>query len=253
MRRPPLLALLLFTLVFGACTTPPPPAPLAISSPQPEATFVVEARTAAAEVRSEGDPIVAAVGRRFRIFDEPGDREPRLYTSLNDFGQDLWLPVVGRLTDDGGRTWLRVLVPERPNGTDGWVRKRDVEAGRVRDHIVVRLRRHSLIHYRGDRVIRRYTVAIGAPGTPTAPGRFFVWARVGYEDATGPYGNYALGLSGFSKVLTEWPGGGRMAIHGTADPGDAGFDVSYGCVRVYNPQMARLIEVPMGATVVIRP
>jgi lipoprotein-anchoring transpeptidase ErfK/SrfK len=76
---------------------------------------------------------------------------------------------------------------------------------------------------------------------------------VGYEDASGPYGNYALGLSGFSEVLTEWPGGGRMAIHGTSDPADAGNDISHGCVRVFNPQMARLIDVPMGATVVIKP
>jgi hypothetical protein len=29
--------------------------------------------------------------------------------------------------------------------------------------------------------------------------------------------------------------------------------VSNGCVRVFNPLMAELIDVPMGATVIIRP
>jgi lipoprotein-anchoring transpeptidase ErfK/SrfK len=96
-------------------------------------------------------------------------------------------------------------------------------------------------------------VAVGKPSTPTTPGRFFVWARVGYQDVTGPYGNFALGLSGFSRVITDWPGGGRMAIHGTSSPNIAGLDVSNGCVRVSNPLMAKLIDVAMGAIVVIRP
>ena len=56
-------------------------------------------------------------------------------------------------------------------------------------------------------------------------------------------------LSGFSNVITEWVGGGRMAIHGTSDPSDRGHDVSYGCVRVYNPQMKDLTDVPLGTPV----
>ncbi len=54
-------------------------------------------------------------------------------------------------------------------------------------------------------------------------------------------------------MITDWPGGGRMAIHGTSDPSVAGQDVSNGCIRVFNPLMAKLIDVPMGATVIIRP
>jgi hypothetical protein len=53
--------------------------------------------------------------------------------------------------------------------------------------------------------------------------------------------------------VTEWPGGGRMALHGTDDPDDRGHEVSYGCVRIYNPQMLRLQDVPMGTPVLIRP
>lgn len=218
-----------------------------------EPTFVVDGPfTDPPTPQPDGRRIVAAVDKRFRLFARPGDPTARFYTSRNDFGQELWLPVVATAAEDDG-TWFRVLVPERPNGRDAWVRDRDVEVSRVTDRVVVDLDAHRLVHYRDDRVVRRVDVAIGAPGTPTALGRFFVWARVGYDDPTGPYGNYALGLSGFSDVLTEWPGGGRMAIHGTADAGDIGWNVSHGCVRVFNPEMERLIDIPMGATVLIRP
>jgi len=43
-----------------------------------------------------------------------------------------------------------------------------------------------------------------------------------------------------------------MAIHGTADPSDPGMRVSYGCARVFNPQMNELRGIPMGTTVLIR-
>jgi lipoprotein-anchoring transpeptidase ErfK/SrfK len=94
---------------------------------------------------------------------------------------------------------------------------------------------------------------VGSPTYPTSPGRFFVWALVDYPHPFGPYGSYALGLSGFSDVITDWPGGGRMAIHGTADPTDRGQAVSHGCIRVFNPQLEHLRNVPLGTPVVIRP
>jgi lipoprotein-anchoring transpeptidase ErfK/SrfK len=68
----------------------------------------------------------------------------------------------------------------------------------------------------------------------------------------GPYGVFALGLSGFSQVIKDWPGGGRMAIHGTSNPADRGQMVSHGCVRVFNDDMVNLKQVPMGTPVVIR-
>ncbi len=43
-----------------------------------------------------------------------------------------------------------------------------------------------------------------------------------------------------------------MAVHGTANPGDRGNQVSHGCVRVYNPDMLDLRHLPLGTPVVIR-
>jgi lipoprotein-anchoring transpeptidase ErfK/SrfK len=171
---------------------------------------------------------------------------------VNDWGQRLWLPVIKERVV-ARDPWFLVRLAERPNGSTGWVRAENVATGAVQDRIVVRLRRHSLTRYDNGDVVDRFKVAIGKRSTPTTPGRFFVWARVGYEDTNGPYGNFALGLSGFSNVITDWPGGGRMAIHGTSDPNLAGENVSNGCIRVSNPLMATLVDVPMGATVIIRP
>ena len=177
-----------------------------------------------------------------------GGREARAGRDLRDRRRARELVRVVR-----GDPWVHVLLPERPNGSTGWLRAARIDTSIVRDRIIVRLRKHTLTRYHEGRPIGRYRVAIGTPSTPTTPGRFFVWARVGYADVQGPYGNFAVGLSGFSRVITDWPGGGRMAIHGTSDPSVAGEDVSNGCIRVFNPLMAKLIDVPMGTTVIIRP
>jgi lipoprotein-anchoring transpeptidase ErfK/SrfK len=80
-----------------------------------------------------------------------------------------------------------------------------------------------------------------------------VWQRVPFSNPNQPYGIFALGLSGFSPVLSDWPGGGRMAIHGTPYASDRGRPVSHGCVRVYNDDMKGLLDVRLGTPVIIRP
>jgi hypothetical protein len=193
---------------------------------------------------------------RFLIYDEPGAGAVlthRLWAD-NPWGQPLAYEVVGTARDQAGDGWFRVRLPVRPNGSTGWVRAADVVAHRVHERIVIDLSAHVLRRYRRGTMRSRIEVAAGAPTTPTAPGSYFVWAQVSYDDPSGPYGAYALGLSGFSRVLTEWPGGGRLAIHGTADPSDIGRDVSHGCVRVYNPDLLRALQgVPLGTPVLIRP
>jgi lipoprotein-anchoring transpeptidase ErfK/SrfK len=131
------------------------------------------------------------------------------------------------------------------------VRARAVDLVRLRQHIKIDLSRRSLTYSRRGHRTHHFRVAVGTPTTPTPTGTFYVWARVQQTSPQGPYGVYALGLSGFS-VLSEWPGGGRAAIHGTPNPSDAGAAVSHGCVRVYNADMRQLIGVRMGTPVVIR-
>ena len=159
--------------------------------------------------------------------------------------------VVGE-RDANGERWLRVKLPIRPNGAAAWARQADVRLVPRYDELKVDLSKRMLEHYRDGELIDRFRVGIGRPRYPTALGTFYVWQKVNFGEWYGPYGIYALGLSGFSPVLLDWPGGGRMAIHGTADPSDRGQQVSLGCIRVYNPGMKTLWSVPLGTPVVIQ-
>jgi len=174
------------------------------------------------------------------------------FDTRDPFGRIPPLLVNGVQADPSGRVWYRLILPIRPNGITAWVQGDEVRLVRRHERIVVDLSERTLRHFVKNRLAERFTVGIGTPQTPTATGRFFVWLRVSYSSPDGPYGVFALGLSGFSSALTGWPGGGRLAIHGTADPADRGQQVSHGCVRVYNPEMLELRSVPLGTPVTIR-
>jgi L,D-transpeptidase-like protein len=150
-----------------------------------------------------------------------------------------------------GEAWYRVLLPLRPNGTSAWVRERDVELRRIDQRIEVDLSERELRYYVHGDLEEHFKVGVGTDATPTGTGMFYVWVKVDYASPYQPYGIAALGLSGFSPVLSEWPGGGRMAIHGTSSPSDLGNAVSHGCVRVLNDDLKSLLDVPLGTPVEI--
>ena len=199
---------------------------------------------------ADGTLVVRARGARFRIYEkpEPGAALARELAATNDWAQPLWLPAIDGVVDGAGATWYEVRLPIRPNGTTGWVRATTVIGRDVGERIEVDLSKHRLWRFAGGRAVASFEVGVGAPASPTAPGHFFVWARVP-SDPSGPYGVLALGLSGFSHVITDWVGGGRLAIHGTSVSSDRGADVSHGCVRVFNPQMITLADVSLGTPV----
>ena len=196
----------------------------------------------------------STVSERLRIWSDPRSTSGGT-TSIavtNPWGQRITFPVRRQLTTRSG-TWYKIQLGVEPNGSTGWVDARDVVLRRLDERIVIDLSERRLRHYDGSELRHSFSVGIGAPATPTTTGRFFVWAHLDPSGTKGPYGSYLLGLSGFSEVLTSWPGGGRMAIHGTDDPTDAGRRVSFGCPRVFNRQMNELRDVPMGTSVLIRP
>jgi hypothetical protein len=136
-----------------------------------------------------------------------------------------------------GEAWYRVLLPLRPNGSAAWVRESDVSLRRIDQRIEVDLSDRTLRYYVHDDLKKHFRVGVGTDATPTGTGTFYVWVKIRYASPYQPYGIAALGLSGFSPVLSEWPGGGRMAIHGTSSPSDLGNAVSHGCVRVFNDDL----------------
>src|SRR3954447_13717175 len=164
----------------------------------------------------------------------------RRVTVLHDFRSDYRPQVVlatASASDAEGRVWLRVRLQLRPNGTTGWLPASSAALRPMRDRIVVHLRARTIDLLRGGRVLLHAPVAIGAPGSETPLGEFYVTARFVPNDRF--LGVFAFETSAYSK-LTEWPGGGIVGIHGTTAPELIGQAVSYGCVRVTNKIARRL-------------
>ena len=95
-------------------------------------------------------------------------------------------------------------------------------------------------------------VGIGRPEYPTPGGRFYIRNRLTrYSSPT--YGPLAFGTSARSTVLTDWPAGGFVGIHGTDQPGLIPGRVSHGCIRMKNAKILALGRLmPVGTPVTVR-
>ncbi len=164
---------------------------------------------------------------------------------------NLVLVLDGRRT--AGGVWIRVRLPILPNNTTGWVPRRALSDWKiVRTRVVVELRRMELTLYRAGRTVFSAPVAVGKPSSPTPRGEFFVRNQLyGFDDPF--YGPIAFGTSARSTVLTEWPGGGFIGIHGTNEPGLIPGRVSHGCIRLRNADIVKLARLmPVGTPLTVR-
>lgn len=144
-----------------------------------------------------------------------------------------------RVIDAQGRAWVKVRLPARPNGQTGWV-PRAALGPLHRTALLLEIDRRSLraTLRRGGRVIWRAPVGVGKASTPTPAGRF--WIRSRLKPARGSiYGELAFGTSAYA-VLSDWPGGGVVGIHGTNQPELIPGRPSHGCVRVRPGDLRRL-------------
>jgi hypothetical protein len=162
-------------------------------------------------------------------------------------------PVLRRFTDRNGGSWLQIRIPRRPKARTGWVREPALgPLYRVRTQLVVERGRLRATLYRSGRRIWRSPIGVAAAGTPTPAGRFWIREKFRVANPGGLYGPWAFGTAAYS-VLSDWPGGGVIGIHGTDEPWLIPGRPSHGCIRVPNTavrQLARLM--PTGTPVRIR-
>ena len=186
-----------------------------------------------AQVRAAPKASSRVVGRlHFRT----EDRMPEVYLALRSH------------TDGDGREWIQTRVLGRPNGRKGWV-PRDALGGFnvVRTHLTINRRTLTATLRKRGRVIWRSRVGVGKPSTPTPRGRFYIRERL--RSLGGIYGPWAFGTSAYS-VLSDWPNGGVVGIHGTNQPQLIPGRPSHGCVRVPNGKISRLARImPIGTPV----
>ena len=186
---------------------------------------------------------------------EPGGTELVVYhpttawgiTNPTYFGSPLKLRVVQR-SDDG--EWLRVQLPVRPNHTTGWIPTSQATLSSTSMSVRVDLTTKTMHVWDGSTLVLETQTTIGAPGTPTPLGTFFV---NDYVAGSGSYGPHILSLSAYSKTLETFNGGVPViAIHGTNRPDLIDGAHSNGCVRVTNDIVTQLKGMlPVGTPVQI--
>lgn len=160
-------------------------------------------------------------------------------------------PLLRGVVDEHGQHWYQVGIPMRPNGRTGWVRDEALgPAYRVTKRLLVDRVRLRATLYDAGQPIWTSRIGIGAVGSPTPAGRFWIREKL-LTRGSGMYGPRAFGTSNYS-TLTDWPGGGVIGIHGTDEPGLIPGRPSHGCIRVRNAQITRLYRLmPVGTPLLI--
>lgn len=152
-----------------------------------------------------------------------------------------------------GRLWVRVRLPILPNNSTGWVPRDGLGGyGQVQTRLVVDRDRLTATLLRRGREIFSAPIGIGEPRWPTPTGEFYVRNKL--TDFDDPfYGPVAFGTSARSSVLTDWPAGGFIGIHGTDRPDLLPGRVSHGCIRLRNEDILRLARLmPVGTPLTVR-
>ncbi len=152
-----------------------------------------------------------------------------------------------------GTVWSNVRLPSLPNNTSAWVPRTALGPTNIVDtRLVVDRATLKATLYRHGRAIFSAAVGIGTAKWPTPAGEFYVRDRLTGFDAPF-YGPVAFGTSARSPVLTDWPAGGYIGIHGTNRPSLLPGRVSHGCIRMRNDDILTLAKLlPIGTPLTIR-
>ncbi len=226
-------------------------------SPTPARAAVVPARLIgpAVVIRTVPPPVparttIAEVTGPVPFFASPGGPQAGTLPMGSWWLPTKQLPVLARRPG-----WLRVRLPQRPNGLTGWIHAAGAKLSTTTYGILVDLRTRRVELYRSGRMVARFPAGIGTPDDPTPTGQFYVME---IEVSPGPgWGPFIVDTNAHSEAITSWEGSGDAftAFHGPlgadAAIGTTGAAISHGCVRMHDADLARLAPVPLGAPVVI--
>ena len=105
--------------------------------------------------------------------------------------------------------------------------------------IDISIGKHELKLYDGNRVLKKYPIAVGKMVTATPVGTYIIINK--QLNPGGPFGAFWMGLSR-----------PHYGIHGTNNPSSIGKSVSHGCIRMHNEDVLELSSlVLLGTTVKI--
>jgi lipoprotein-anchoring transpeptidase ErfK/SrfK len=164
-----------------------------------------------------------------------------------ELGTDTWVPAVAEKPG-----WVQVLLPSKPNGSTGWIPSGDdkVQTAHSSYAVKVNLTARRLTLLKSGRSVGNWSVAVGAPKTPTPTGRTFMLAVLAPSKPT--YSPLILPMGTHSATLDKFDGGsGTAAFHGWPSKSVFGKAVTHGCVRVPSDALQLLAKVPLGTLVSI--
>ena len=162
-------------------------------------------------------------------------------------GSATWLPVIDRQPG-----WVRVLLPNRPNGATGWLDATRMELARTAYEIRANVTARRITLWHDGQPAGQWPIAVGAASTPTPTGRTFVLASI--TDPAQPYSPVILPLGTHSTTLATYHGGpATTALHTWPDDTVYGHAVSNGCLRIPPDALTALRRIPLGTLVRIDP
>src|SRR5262249_629841 len=138
--------------------------------------------------------IAEATVPQLAVYDAPGAPAPAKALEnpwLLNGEADKAIPQVFLVEEQRQHGWVKVLLPERPNGNSGWVRQSDVKITQNPYRMVVDLGEHKITVFQGTSEMYSGPVAIGAKATPTPPGKYYVRVLLQTPDPTSVYGPFA--------------------------------------------------------------
>jgi hypothetical protein len=217
------------------------------TAPVATQTLSFQARVEPATVKLSGDENIsrwAFVRRKVAVRSAPrisAFAKARLKIWTPEYYPNLVIALQERIDRNG--TWVQVRLPILPNNSTGWIKRGALGGFRVtRDHLVVDRAATRATLFRNGAPIFTTRVGVGKSGSPTPAGEFYVTEKMSsFHNAA--YGPIAFGTSARSAVLTDWPGGGFIGIHGTDAPGLIPGHISHGCVRLRNAAILRLARL----------
>ena len=141
------------------------------------------------------------------------------------------------------RTWMAAMVMA---GTVGSTRAEAadtvVTSEQVVRRIVVSIPDRKLAVVENHHVVETFSVAVGAPDSPSPVGTFTIVNRVANPTYYHPGKVIASGPQ--NPIGTRWIGLSEKGygIHGTDQPSSIGYAKSHGCIRLRNADVERLFE-----------
>lgn len=172
------------------------------------------------------------------------DEKLNLRMAVIHFQADSNISITGRWDDQS----LEALKKRITSGTLQYLDT--VEAPPVKDKwLIINKTKRTLTLYEGNKVLRKYPVAVGNPASLTPSGKYYVACKIVNPDWGG--GGYAKPVAGgapSNPLGKRWiglslNGGGDYGVHGNISPYSIGTYASHGCIRMDNTDVEALYEI----------